>query len=216
MVAIAIAALFVAVAAVERRHHHHHRKAEKFAEGMAWEDKLNLKIHLKEADKGGYNGRLMPVKLNQKKFAEGYNEDEELGESLKMKENDAKKAKNWLRTYKFAEGPKDSSLVEFDLVASKGPGLPSYPTGNAPTAPPRGENGWQTWAQDFVDWEDAATATANARTPYTSTLVNLNAADDDTTKMENFVMEDNDIPLNMRFVHIENNLGDDLIMIEKQ
>ena len=214
---IAIAALCVAASAVERRHHHHH--AKKFAEGMAWGDKLDLKIHLKEADKGGYNGRLMPVKLHQKakKFAEGYKDSEELGESLKMKENDAKKAKNWLRTYKFAEGPKDSSLIEFDLSGAKGsPALPDAPAGNAPLKKVRGEKEWQTWAQDFVDWEDKATETANARIPYASTLVHLNAEDDDTSKMENFVMENTDIPLNMRFLHIENNLGDDLIMIEKQ
>lgn len=220
----AIAALFAAASAVERRHHHHHKhtqkKAEKFAEGMAWDEKLGETIRIKEADKDGYNGRLMPVKLNQhkSKFATGYGEDEELGESLKMKENDARKSKNWLRTYKFAEnGPvDDDSFVQWSLAGTKGPALPDLPAGNAPTSPARGEKEWQQWAQDFVDWEDKQTDAANKRKPYVSTLVGINADDDDVSKIENFMMEDPDIPLNMRFVHIENNHGDDLIMIQKE
>ena len=214
MKSIIIAALLGAVAAVERRHHHHHHHKAKFADGMTWNDKLDETIRVKDTDHGG---RLLPVHLNQKKFASGYSEDEELGESLRMKENDARKSKNAFRNYKFEKKqPVDDAFIQFDLAGTKGPGLPDAPAGNAPLSPARGEKEWQTWAQDFVDWEDKQTDIANARKPYVSTLVSLNANDDDFNKMENFMMEDPDIPLNMRLVHIQNNQGDDLIMIDKE
>lgn len=39
---------------------------------------------------------------------------------------------------------------------------------------------------------------ANTRLPYASTLLQVQAPDDDPSKMEDFLMEDAGIPLNMR------------------
>ena len=47
--------------------------------------------------------------------------------------------------------------------------------------------------------------------PLTAEFVQLTPHDDDPAKMESMVMEDLDIPMNMRLVHIQNNNGDDLI-----
>ena len=66
--------------------------------------------------------------------------------------------------------------------ATGSPGLPDAPAGNAPLKGDaiKGEKEWQTWAQDFVDWEDERTGVANARIPYQSTLVQTDDLDMET------------------------------------
>ena len=39
----------------------------------------------------------------------------------------------------------------------------------------------------------------------------VEAVDDDVNKMESMILEDPDIPLNMRLVHLQNQGGDDII-----
>ena len=41
----------------------------------------------------------------------------------------------------------------------------------------------------------------------------VEAVDDDVNKMESMILEDPDIPLNMRLVHLQNQDGDDIIKI---
>jgi hypothetical protein len=80
--------------------------------------------------------------------------------------------------------PYASTLLQVDpgtgypntLAITAGPnmGYPGLPSQSNLTAAP--ENEWQTWAQDFVDWEDNQTDMANTRLPYASTLLQLNEA----------------------------------------
>jgi len=87
--------------------------------------------------------------------------------------------------------PNDLAVVPGPLLGK--PGLPSQSTLSA--AP---EKEWQQWAQDFVDWEDGQTDAANTRLPYASTFAQLTAPDDNPSNLEDFIMEDNGIPLNIR------------------
>lgn len=44
----------------------------------------------------------------------------------------------------------------------------------------------------------------------------LGLRDDDPKKMESMIMEDVDIPLNLRLLHVETSQGDELIIMEKK
>jgi hypothetical protein len=92
----------------------------------------------------------MPVKFSQHsdKFAEGYGEGEELGETIRVHESGK------LQPVKFSQLEKAPVGVRFALAGPKGPGLPQHPKNNAPLAKPRGEKQWQAWAQDLNDWSD--------------------------------------------------------------
>ena len=122
---ITIAALLGAISAIElERHHHHHKhNTDKFADGMAWGDKLGETIRVKDVEGG--SGRLLPVHLHQKQFAEGMNDDEEVGDSVKMTEPAVRDSKKWRRTYKFAKKPvAEDSLVQLDMPKLLNPNAP--------------------------------------------------------------------------------------------
>lgn len=105
-----------------------------------------------------------------------------------MTEWDTRKAKNWLRGYKFdkANQPKHIEFAQLEEPLAPGSGFPNtladdqgaalkgkpgLPSQSTITAAPEKE--WQQWAQDFVDWEDNQTDVANTRLPYASTLIQL-------------------------------------------
>ena len=62
----------------------------------------------------------------------------------------------------------------------------------------RGEKQWMENAANINTWGDQQVEVANTRIPYNSTFVQLR--DDDPSKMEGMLMEDTNIPLNLRFV----------------
>ena len=62
----------------------------------------------------------------------------------------------------------------------------------------RGEKQWMENAANINVWSDEHTESANTRIPYNSTFVQMR--DDDPSKMEGMLMEDTNIPLNLRFV----------------
>ena len=62
----------------------------------------------------------------------------------------------------------------------------------------RGEKQWIENAANINVWSDEHTESANTRIPYNSTFVQMR--DDDPSKMEGMLMEDTNIPLNLRFV----------------
>ena len=60
---------------------------------------------------------------------------------------------------------------------------------------------------------DQAEKVADASVPLSQNLVQT-SQDDDPSKIEGMMMEDPNIPLNLRLVHIETKEGDELIKIE--
>lgn len=62
----------------------------------------------------------------------------------------------------------------------------------------RGEKQWMDNAANINVWGDTQMTAANTRIPYMSTFTQLK--DDDPSKMESMIMEDMNIPLNMRFM----------------
>jgi len=55
-----------------------------------------------------------------------------------------------------------------------------------------------------------------ARVPIGQELAQLKAKDDDPKKMEGMLMEDIDIPLNLRLLHVQTSEGDDLIIEDRR
>ena len=96
--------------------------------------------------------------------------------------------------------------------------------------PIAGEDGVRAVDRILMQDEDDSVETIAPAVPIGTALLQLGIKDDDVNKMENFMMEDPDIPLNMRFVqehddivmpadeqlvHYTNEDGDELIMIRR-
>lgn len=139
-----------------------------------------------------------------------------------------------------ADGPK---AVKYGLAADeKGKAIKGAPANPSPQPFVRGEKQWMDNGQNIMDWEDNQVKVANTRLPYASTFAQLSDSDEvksddiekifvlntvpltaefvqltpndsDPAKMESMVLEELDIPMNMRLVHIENNQGDGLVRI---
>ena len=140
----------------------------------------------------GKGGRLLPVKLSQnEKFVLAGSDGPALPKSPadnqplwrpKGEKGTMSRAQNYVdwadyQTESATEyRPPYQSEIQFDLSAKKGsPALPDAPKGNAPLEKPNGEKQWQGWAQDHVDFGDKMTDAANARIPYSSTLLGMEA-----------------------------------------